>query len=112
MLCFDVRVNGESVAMAGVGESGVMHAIVGWVSREGRPDDERPDLELRVGGLVADAHLEWVERPLQVGDRVEVIVVEGEPSPATREKRDDKALIEESERKTYQRLKRKYDAKG
>jgi hypothetical protein len=112
MVCFDVRVNGQRLALAGVGNDGVLHAIVGWVHPEGRSLEEPADLDLSVGGLLDEAHLRWVEdRPLQVGDRVEVLVVEAEaPDEPTREARDDRALVEASERKTYERLRRKYGA--
>ena len=110
MLCFDVRLNGQRVALAGVGNDGVMNTIVGWVCEECRPPDEPCALELSVGGLDDQAHLHWVEqRPLKVGDRVEVVIVEAaQPDAPTREPRDDKALAEVSERRYFEHLKRKY----
>ena len=110
MLCFDVRLNGQRVALAGVGEDGVLNAIVGWVCREKRLPDEPCTLDLSVGGLDDDAHLRWVEdRPLKVGDHVEVVIVEAEqPDVPRREARDDKALAEVSERRYFEHLKEKY----
>ena len=110
MLCFDVRLNGQRIALAGVGEDGVLNAIVGWVCQERRPADEPCTLELSVGGLDHEAHLHWVEdHPLKVGDRVEVVIVEAEqPDAPQREQRDDKKLAEVSERRYFEHLKAKY----
>ena len=110
MLCFDVRLNGQRVALGGVGDDGVLNAIVGCVCQKGRPQDEPCALELSVGGLDDHDHLRWVEQhPLKVGDHIEVVIVEAEqPDVPKREPRDDKALAEVSERKYFEHLKHKY----
>ena len=110
MLCFDVRVNGQRVALAGLGEDGVLNAIVGWVCQEGKSPAEPCTLDLSVGGLDARAHLRWVEdRPLEVGDHVEVTIVDSdEPDSPRREARDDNALARVSERRYFEHLKKKY----
>jgi len=110
MLCFDVRVNGKRVTLAGVGEDGVLNAIVGWVCQERRSPGEPCTLDLSVGGLDERAHLRWVEdRPLKVGDQVEIAIVEADaPDAPRREPRDDSALAAASERKYFEHLKEKY----
>ena len=106
MICLEVRLNDERLALAGVGALGVLNAMVNWVAREG----ERPELSLEVGGLDHDAHLRWVDRGLKVGDRIEVTLVESSsPDPPARQRRDDASLVERAERKYYEHLKGKYE---
>jgi len=40
MICFEVKINGNKVCVAGVGESGVLSSIINWVKRDST-DDER-----------------------------------------------------------------------
>jgi hypothetical protein len=73
MKAFEVFINGHRLCLAGVGDDGVLHAIVNWV---GGPD--REDISLSIGGLdsVTDEHLRWKAPTIGVGTEVLVRVVE------------------------------------
>ena len=106
MIGFEVILNGTRICTAGAGDDGTLSAIVSFVGI-------RKELELEIGGLVDEAHLDWaVPKKLAVGDEITVRVVHtDQPDPPTRSRRDDRALVEAGERKYYERLKQKYDAK-
>jgi hypothetical protein len=78
MICFEVRVNGEKICVAGVGDSGVLAAHVTW--SQGRQSQRRQPQKphLHVGGLVNNEHVRWTENEhvLEVGDEVTFKVVE------------------------------------
>lgn len=76
MKAFEVSINGHRVCLAGVGDAGVLHAIVGWVGGFG--PDPNEDLSLSVCGLekLSDEHLRWHAPSLGVGAEVLVRVVE------------------------------------
>src|SRR5213595_2990937 len=98
MLCFDVRLNGERVALAGVGE-GVLSAILTFVST---PLLDAPELTFEIGGLVEDAHLQWAKPSVKIGDVIEIRIVEADSSDqASRKPREDKASQEQSERRYF-----------
>ena len=76
MVYFEVLRNGQKLCTAGVGECGVMTAIVTWVGHhpdklvqwaaEGAVDNDPMDLFLNVGGLggeeqATQEYLKWVE---------------------------------------------------
>ena len=74
MRAFQVSLNGKRICVAGVGDDGVLAAIVNWVTRKGEGD-----LFLSVGGLLSpvDEHVEWVRKhDLSVGDEIKVKIVE------------------------------------
>jgi hypothetical protein len=104
MICFEVILNGRRLCTAGAGDDGVLTATVTSVGK-------RRELELAIGGLVADAHLKWPSpSSLAVGDEIIVRVVEtGQPDPPATTHRDDREIVEAGEREYYERLKRKYD---
>jgi hypothetical protein len=105
VLCFEVSVNGKRLALAGVGDRGVLTAILSWVSQ---PENNRAELMLELGGLTADEHKRWPDKSLAVGDHLEVIIVEAPwPDVPTIEPRA-KARDEAEERRYYERLKAKY----
>ena len=103
MIGFEVLLNGQKLCVAGAGD-GVLSAVVSSVPT-------RQELGLEVGGLADEAHLKWtIPRSLTVGDEVIVRVVETQhPDPPSLTQRDDRALVEASERKHYERLKQKYE---
>ena len=74
MRAFDVSLNGKKVCLAGIGDDGVLSAIVNWVA-----GDRAADLFLEVGGLVNPIreHVAWLEqKPLRVGDEIRIKIVE------------------------------------
>jgi hypothetical protein len=104
MIGFEVTLNGRRLCVAGAGDASVLTAIVSFVSKQN-------ELELEIGGLADEAHLEWPSpASLAVGDEVSVRIVEtDQPDPPATSQRDDRALVEAGERKYYERLKRKYE---
>ena len=74
MCVFEVYLNGQKLCLAGIGEDGVLTTIVNWVKGRGGTN-----MFLQVGGLRshADEHVTWVnQRPLQVGDQIQIKLVE------------------------------------
>jgi hypothetical protein len=74
MRAFEVRLNGQKITTAGTGKDGVLSAIVNCLARQGNED-----LFFSVSGLISDVnqHVTWIEhQPLQVGDTVQIEVVE------------------------------------
>lgn len=64
MRAFNVSLNGKKLCLAGVGEPGVLSAIVNWVA-----GDREADMFIEVGGLANEEHVGWVnQKRLQVGD--------------------------------------------
>lgn len=65
--------------MAGIGDDGVLTAIVNWVATKGAGD-----LFLSVGGIVGPVseHVKWVKQDLSVGDVITIKVVEASSSDA------------------------------
>lgn len=128
MLVLRVQVNEETPVTGGAADLGVLNAIVNCVGKlgdeawPGRPD-EAPDIHLSLGGLtsraegVPDEHVRWVEhRPLKVGDRVLVEVLEAdaadpiEAKQASREREEDEREYFEHCKRTYLELKGKYES--
>jgi hypothetical protein len=72
MRAFSISLNRKKLCLAGVGERGVLSAIVNWVA-----GDHGADLFMHVGGLANEEHIDWVkQKSLQVGDEIRVKIVE------------------------------------
>ena len=116
MIAFQIYVNDQYVCTAGVGDLGVLSAILTWVrrgpqnSRDGMSFEE--ELTIDVGGLSGGVSSDWLRRKLAVGDAVTVRVISADTvdKPSTTE-RSDLKLAEKNERKYFERLKKKYDSK-
>lgn len=88
MRAFEVYLNKKKLCIAGIGNDGVLSAIVNWVTR-----GDEGDLFLDVGGLLSPTkeHVRWSkQKPLRVGDEVQVKIVETNTvdKPAERHKSD------------------------
>ncbi|HEX3820551.1 MAG TPA: hypothetical protein VHW45_09470 [Candidatus Sulfotelmatobacter sp.] len=88
MRAFEVSLNGEKLCLAGIGDDGVLTAIVNWVSGK-----KAADMFLEVGGLLSlvDEHVSWLnQKPLHVGDEIQVKIIEADSvdSPTRRRRRD------------------------
>jgi len=78
MIAFDVSLNGSSVCRAGVGELGVMTAMITWVTRSGQntgakePENVDEELTLDISGLIngTNEHVRWVQSKLTLGDEI------------------------------------------
>jgi len=74
MKAFEVHLNNRRLCVGGIGEHGVLTAIVDYVV-----GSNRDEIALSVGGLVTpkEEHVRWVERQkLVLGDEILVKVVE------------------------------------
>lgn len=88
MKCFEVTINGKKVCTAGVGDHGVLTAILALVQRhpviEGSQENQDADsesLDLRVGGIAnveagVSEHVEWLHQDLSVGDEITIKIIE------------------------------------
>jgi len=74
MRAFEVYLNKKRLCLAGIGDNGVMSAILNHVIG-GKGGDE---VNFRVGGLVvpANEHVIWKELKLNTGDEIRVRIVE------------------------------------
>lgn len=75
MRAFEVHLNGKRLCLAGVGERGVLTAIIDHVAGL-----KGSNLNLNVGGLFSSTgkHVRWRNRRLRVGDEVLVKIVDTE----------------------------------
>jgi hypothetical protein len=95
MIAFEVFLNGKKVCTAGVGDLGVLTAMLTWVRREDKNTEIREsrnveeELTLNVGGFVSSKHEHvcWSESKLTVGDDVCVRVVDLESVDLPRDRR-------------------------
>ena len=121
MICFEVSVNGNRLCTAGVGENGVLTAILSWVwsqSEEASPANkerkEKPDLH--VGGLVNEEHVSWLENPflISLGDVVGIKVISSQSidEPSSRERRDDLEMTRSNRYFLYQQYTREFEGIG
>jgi len=88
MRAFEIYLNDERLCLAGIGDDGVLSAIVNWVTGK-----KTADLFLQVGGLInpTDEHVSWIrQKRLRVGDEIQVKVVKANSvdEPMRRYRRD------------------------
>lgn len=101
MIAFRIYVNGRKRCVAGIGDDGVLAAIVNSVRRKGKGD-----LALEMGGLISHTreHVNWLQRePLRVGDRIKLEIIEADSvdEPAKRYRTDQRK--ETAAQKSYVR---------
>jgi hypothetical protein len=100
--------------VAGIGDDGVLSAIVNWVTGQ-----SVADLHLQVGGLISPGNerVVWIrQRPLKLGDEIKVRVVEADSTdkPMKRYKRDPAKELRAKRayvRKTAKELRWKIEAR-
>lgn len=98
MPVFQIYLNGKKLTTAGVGDLGVLSAVVSWVRRKGdhtlakKQDRMEEELSLHVGGLISptEEHVRWLDRGLKVGDEVRIAIAEDAKvdRPSHRKRRD------------------------
>lgn len=95
MRSFNVSLNGKKLCLAGVGERGVLSAIISWVG-----EDRGEDLFIHVGGLANEEHIDWVkQKGLQVGDEIRVKIVEsGSADECVRRRRNHPETLKAKKR--------------
>jgi len=119
MICFEVHRNGARLCLAGLGEGGGLHAILGMVDRTREDGTTYRDLTFDIGGLhepepgVQD-FVDWVKlRDLAVGDEITIRIVEAdEADPPADTRRTTDEEVEAAERKYYERVKAKFEGGG
>ena len=125
MIAFDVFLNRKKLARAGMGSDGVLTAMVTWVRRRSsRPNGKRRqpqwerDLSFSLAGYKSTngdvgEHFKWEDRKLKPGDVLTIKVIAAarvdEPKRRTAE---DPEFVKRSQRRYYQRLKRKFEKSG
>jgi len=117
-VAFDVFVNGKKLCRAGVGELGVITAIVSWVRRAASASENASanseELLLEVGGLYHDAarsnvHKRWAHLYLAPGDRVNVRIVRAASfDPASRVSVSSAADIKRGEERYLKHVGKKH----
>ena len=115
MIAFVVSLNGKQIGTIGVGDSGVLSAIVRWSGRAGEPGD----FGLDIGGLDTrtDEHIRWPHPPeIQVGDTITILVKESDTvdTPTDRKtpaqlRQEEEEFLTEMEREHQARVRRKID---
>jgi hypothetical protein len=122
MIAFDVFLNRKKLARAGVGSDGVLTAMTTWVRRRAartagkrrQPHWDR-DLSFSLGGYRSTngdvgEHFKWEDRKLKPGDVLTIKVITAVRVDEPRRRvAEDPELIERSQRRYYQRLKRKFE---
>jgi len=113
MIAFEVSINGKKGTTAGVGDYGVLSAIVSWVKRR---VDGSEEMTFEVGGLISDdrqtENLRWLCENLNIGDEVTIRIVEvPQVEPASERKARSGQDDAEAEKAYYQRLKEKFEGK-
>lgn len=113
MAVFHVYLNGKKVSTAGVGDKGVLSAHVTWVRRT-REDMQiklpEEELTLEIGGLISpkEEYVLWLDRKLQVGDEVRIIIADAAKvdRPRTRKRSDPAEDLRRQKRYVRQMAKR------
>ena len=122
MIAFDVFLNRKKLARAGVGSDGVLTAMTTWVRRQAsrtggkrRPPSGTATSASASAGtdqLMSDVgeHLKWEDRKLKPGDVLTIKVINAARVDEPRRRVvEDPELVERSQRRYYQRLKRKFE---
>jgi len=121
MICFEVSVNGNRLCTAGVGENGVLTAILTWVSsqsEEASPDNEERKEKpiLHISGLMNEEHISWLENPnlISLGDVVSIKVISSQTidEPSRRESRVDPEIARSNRYFLYQQYKQEFEGTG
>ena len=103
---FQVLGNGEHFCTAGL-ESGVLSVMITWVRRdpaahpphlsESAEESEGGDVDLHVGGLQNDVHLDWCNVCVDVGDETIVRILGPGPSDPPESRREHRRIPHEEE---------------
>ena len=122
MIAFDVFLNRKKLARAGVGSDGVLTAVTTWVRRRAsrtagkqRQAQWDRDLSFCLAGYRSThgdvgEHFKWEDRKLKPGDVLTIKVITATRVDEPRRRMaEDPELVERSQRRYYQRLKRKFE---
>lgn len=120
MIAFEVFLNRKKLARAGVGSEGVLTAITTWVRHRapqsgGKRQQSDRDLSFSLAGYQSSngdvgKHLNWEDRKLKPGDVLTIkVITAARVDEPRRRLGEDPAAVERSQRRYYQRLKRKFE---
>ena len=75
MIAFEVRVNKVRLCTAGMGElDAIIAGLTSTIDKDRRPD--QPKIAFHVSGVADKEAFGWLQQTLEVGDRVEIRVLE------------------------------------
>ena len=121
MITFRVTINNEPVVVAGAEDLAVLSSIVSGTAL--CEDPSSPNLHLHLGGLTGrgggaeEEFLNWMQhRPLKIGDRVVLEIVEGVTSSPLENRQPggtqgEKEFFEQA-KKIYLDLREKYESES
>jgi hypothetical protein len=81
MIAFEIHLNDQKLCRAGIGDSGVLSAIVNWSAATMASGTRNEGMFLNMGGLMTPEgkHVSWInQKPLAVGDKIQVNIVEAD----------------------------------
>jgi hypothetical protein len=118
MISFQVQINGQTVCTAGVGDFGVLTAILSFV-RNRQQDQSASGSEsvagLQIGGLISgstglDENVNWGQHKVTVGDEIRIFVkdIMSVDEPQERTTRDPVTELERT-KTHYEWLLREFD---
>jgi hypothetical protein len=118
MIAFEAEVNGVRACLSGVGEAGVLTAVLSWVKTHemtAESGEQAGKLELQIGGLQQgdgepDAHVTWLDSELAVGDEIRIRIVNASEidEPLRIDRRDPEKELKKK-REYYERLKKEFE---
>src|ERR1700757_2336447 len=79
MIAFEIQLNNQKLCRAGIGDSGVLSAIVTRAATTTATGTRNESLFLDVGGLITPEgkHVSWInQKTLVVGDEIQISIVE------------------------------------
>jgi hypothetical protein len=81
MIAFEIYLNDQKLCRAGIGDSGVLSAIVTWAATTMSTGTRNENLFLNMGGLVNPEgnHVLWInQKALAPGDKIQIDIVEAD----------------------------------
>jgi len=127
MICFEVCVNGKVVCTAGVGDLGVLTAMLVWVKREPNNCPEgldiatwsQEELNLSIGGSIGHGEqghefLDWIkDHGISVGDEIAIRILSQTNCDEPVAKRiDTSEFVKEKKREYLEELKKEFAEKS
>ncbi len=79
MIALEIHLNGQKLCRAGIGDTGVLSAIVTFATRVASAGKIDQNLFIDVAGLITPErkHVSWInQKPLGVGDKIQVAIVD------------------------------------
>jgi hypothetical protein len=82
VIAFELSINGERIATAGVGDTGVLLAIMRWVNSPSNDGTSVCDIEVCGHSHFPPDHSVWAEHSLVAGDEVLLRIIDTETADA------------------------------